>query len=152
MPLRIALYRHLQAVMDANLVPSLLAALMPVNELRVRKEATWAIANATMGGTVEQIQFLVERGCIKPLCDMLLTQDVKAISVSLDALANILKADRILHPNSKDFGPWPRVGAGAWVSLVVVVLMGGGGHASDSAVCRAGRRPRHHRGPAGAPR
>jgi len=49
--------RTAQAVIDNNLVPLLIAAMGPSNDLRVRKEATWAIANATMGGTVEQIKY-----------------------------------------------------------------------------------------------
>jgi hypothetical protein len=37
-------------------------------EFDVKKEAAWAISNATSGGTPEQIRHIVDLGCIKPLC------------------------------------------------------------------------------------
>lgn len=57
----------------------------------MKKEAAWAISNATSGGTPEQIKHLVEQGCIKPLCDLLTVEDNKIISVALEGLENILK-------------------------------------------------------------
>lgn len=37
---------------------------MATAEFKTRKEAAWAITNATSGGTQEQIQHLVEQVCI----------------------------------------------------------------------------------------
>jgi importin subunit alpha-1 len=93
---------QVQAVIDSNLIPPLIAAMGAVNDFRVRKEATWAISNATSGGTAEQIQFIVDRGCIKPLCDMLVTgqgghNDTKVVQITLDALSNILRAGTKLY-------------------------------------------------------
>jgi len=61
--------------------------------LKTRKEACWAISNATSGGLQkpEQIRYLVQQGCIKPLCDLLACPDNKIIQVALDGLENILK-------------------------------------------------------------
>jgi len=61
--------------------------------LKTRKEACWAISNATSGGLQkpEQIRYLVNQGCIKPLCDLLACPDNKIIQVALDGLENILK-------------------------------------------------------------
>ena len=56
-----------QAVIDSNLVPSLIHAMSVTSELRVRKEATWAIANATMGGTPEQIRYANHPLSLRPL-------------------------------------------------------------------------------------
>jgi len=53
--------------------------------------STSAITNATSGGSKQQIAFLVNKGCIKPLCDLLGVSDPRIVSVALDALDNILK-------------------------------------------------------------
>ncbi len=56
------------------------------------QEAAWALSNATSGGTAEQIKYLVNIGCIKPLCDLLTCSDVRIVTVALEGLENILKA------------------------------------------------------------
>jgi hypothetical protein len=62
-------------------------------DFKTKKEACWAISNATSGGLhkPEQIKYLVSQGCIKPLCDLLECMDNKIIQVALDGLENILK-------------------------------------------------------------
>lgn len=60
-------------------------------EFKTRKEATWAITNATTGGTPEQIRYLIEQGCIPPMCDLLTIMDVKIVQVALNGLENILR-------------------------------------------------------------
>ncbi|KAI1980907.1 Importin subunit alpha-1, partial [Ophidiomyces ophidiicola] len=62
-----------------------------------RKEACWAISNATSGGLQkpDQIRYLVSQGCIKPLCDLLACPDNKIIQVALDGLENILKVGEL---------------------------------------------------------
>ncbi|KAF8640688.1 hypothetical protein AX17_000344 [Amanita inopinata Kibby_2008] len=83
---------QIQAVIDANIVPPLINILQHA-DFKTRKEACWAISNATSGGLQEpsQIRYLVQQGCIKPLCDLLTTMDNKIIQVALDGLDNILK-------------------------------------------------------------
>lgn len=49
------LHLRLQAVIDANIFPVLIEILQKA-EFRTRKEAAWAITNATSGGTPEQIR------------------------------------------------------------------------------------------------
>ena len=44
-----------QAVIDANIIPSLVDILGKA-EFKTRKEAAWAITNATSGGSPEQIR------------------------------------------------------------------------------------------------
>lgn len=46
---------RLQTVIDANIFPVLIDILQKA-EFRTRKEAAWAITNATSGGTAEQIR------------------------------------------------------------------------------------------------
>merc|ERR1711964_894459 len=82
----------IQAVIEANIIPPLIH-LLSNGDLKTRKEACWAISNATSGGLQkpEQIRYLVNQGCIKPLCDLLACPDNKIIQVALDGLENILK-------------------------------------------------------------
>ena len=84
---------QIHAVIQANLVLPLIEVLKH-DDFKTKKEAAWAISNATSGGTREQIMYLVERGCIKPLCDLLDCADIKIIQVVLDALENMLKVGK----------------------------------------------------------
>ena len=79
-----------QAVIDANIFPVLIDILGKA-EFKTRKEAAWAITNATSGGTAEQIRYLVDQGCIPPLCDLLTVMDGKIVQVALNGLENILR-------------------------------------------------------------
>ncbi|MEE6484145.1 hypothetical protein FKM82_013767 [Ascaphus truei] len=81
---------QIQTVADANIFPVLIEILQKA-EFRTRKEAAWAITNATSGGTQEQIRYLVNLGCIKPLCDLLTVMDSKIVQVALNGLENILR-------------------------------------------------------------
>jgi len=83
---------QIQAVIDANIIPPLIH-LLSNGDFKTRKEACWAISNATSGGLQkpDQIRYLVDQGCIKPLCDLLACPDNKIIQVALDGLENILK-------------------------------------------------------------
>ncbi|KAG8130169.1 hypothetical protein E2320_016836, partial [Naja naja] len=47
-------YSVFQTVIDANIFPALINILQTA-EFRTRKEAAWAITNATSGGSAEQI-------------------------------------------------------------------------------------------------
>ncbi|KAF8535088.1 armadillo-type protein [Trichophaea hybrida] len=83
---------QIQAVIDANIIPPLIN-LLSHGDFKTRKEACWAISNATSGGLQkpEQIRYLVNQGCIRPLCDLLGCMDNKIIQVALDGLENILR-------------------------------------------------------------
>ena len=83
---------QIQAVIDHGLLPPLIH-LLQNGDFKTRKEACWAISNATSGGLQKpaQIRYLVQSGCIKPLCDLLACPDNKIIQVALDGLENILK-------------------------------------------------------------
>eukprot|EP00967_Tisochrysis_lutea_P121942 scaffold201384_cov18-Tisochrysis_lutea.AAC.1 len=81
---------QIQAVIDANLFPPLIN-MLSVAEFDIKKEAAWAISNATSGGSAEQIRQLVSYNCIRPLCELLTVNDVRIITVALEGLENILK-------------------------------------------------------------
>merc|ERR1712098_846652 len=82
--------QQIQAVIDANIFPVLID-IQSKAEFKTRKEAAWAITNASSGGTAEQIRFLVQQGCIPPLCDLLTVMDSKIVQVALNGLENILR-------------------------------------------------------------
>ena len=84
---------QIQAVIEANLIPPLIDILANSLDFKTRSEACWAISNATNGGLHQpsQIRYLVQQGCIKPLCDLLTTTDNETIEVALTAISNILK-------------------------------------------------------------
>lgn len=81
---------QIQAVIENNIVPPLIQLLTNA-EFDIRKEAAWAVSNATSGGSPEQIRFLVQQGCIRPLCDLLMVSDPKIVTIALEGLENILK-------------------------------------------------------------
>ncbi len=81
---------QIQAVIDSGLIPPLIG-LLATAEFDIKKEAAWAISNATSGGTADQIKYLVHNGCIKPLCELLSVADTRIITVALEGLENILK-------------------------------------------------------------
>lgn len=81
---------QIQSIIDANIIPPLIELLANA-DFDIKKEAAWAISNATSGGTPEQIRYLVNQGCIKPLCDLLVCSDPRIITVALEGLENILK-------------------------------------------------------------
>eukprot|EP01027_Heterolobosea_sp_BB2_P019026 GEZU01026730.1.p1 GENE.GEZU01026730.1~~GEZU01026730.1.p1 ORF type:complete len:133 (+),score=46.54 GEZU01026730.1:320-718(+) len=73
--------------------------LLHTAEFDIRKEAAWAITNATTGGTHNHIKQLVDLGCIKPLVELLSSTDPRIISVALEGLENILKAGSVEAAN-----------------------------------------------------
>lgn len=81
---------QIQAVLDGNLIQPVIQVLIHA-DFKTKKEAAWAISNATSGGRPEQIKAIVDHGAIRPLCDILAVADPKVIEVALDALGNILE-------------------------------------------------------------
>merc|ERR1719171_1035580 len=80
---------QIQEVINNGLIPPVIG-LLQTGDFDIKKEAAWVISNATAGQNPQQIEYLVEAGCIKPLVDLLSINDVKVISVALEALDNIL--------------------------------------------------------------
>jgi len=81
---------QIASVLQAGLVPAIIDVLNTA-DFDIKKEAAWAISNATCGGGNEAIQFLVEQGCAKPFCDLLGVQDTRIVNVALEGIENILK-------------------------------------------------------------
>ena len=83
-------------MIDANIFPVLID-IQGKAEFKTRKEAAWAITNASSGGTAEQIKFLVNQGCIQPLCDLLTVMDSKIVQVRLVGHWGILRLEKMVQ-------------------------------------------------------
>ncbi|KAK4405500.1 Importin subunit alpha-1b [Sesamum angolense] len=92
---------QIEAVIDSGLIGPLVNLLLTA-EFDIKKEAAWAISNATSGGTNEQIMYLVNQNCIKPLCDLLVCPDPRIVTVCLEGLENILKVGEAEKGNTGD--------------------------------------------------
>merc|ERR1712083_132678 len=68
--------------------------LLSTGDFDIKKEAAWAISNATAGGSPQQIEHLLQCGCIKPMVDLMTVSDVKVVGVALDAIENILRVGK----------------------------------------------------------
>eukprot|EP00892_Ulva_mutabilis_P006136 jgi/Ulvmu1/3895/UM018_0116.1 len=82
---------QIAAVIDSGCIDPIVN-LLRNGELEIKREAAWAISNATSGGDPTQIQQLVQYGCIPPLCDLLRVMDPRVVQVALEGLKNILSA------------------------------------------------------------
>ncbi|VAH26174.1 unnamed protein product [Triticum turgidum subsp. durum] len=85
---------QVQAVIDADVMNHVIV-LLKTSETDLKKEAAWAISNAASGGSSNQIQYLVSRGCLEPLCNVLKYQDVDLVYTCLEGLQNILEEGEI---------------------------------------------------------
>jgi importin subunit alpha-6/7 len=91
-------------VIDANIV-QVLVQLMTAAEHEVRKEAVWAISNATSGGSPDQIDFLVRCGAVAALAEMLraaMERDSRILVVAMEGVENILKAGEAKYGPSEN--------------------------------------------------
>jgi hypothetical protein len=85
--------RQIQQVIDQDLVPRAME-LLQAGDWDVKKEATWVLANAVVGGTPEQVGYLVQQGAIQGLCSILEVNDTTVVETVLDALEAILKTGK----------------------------------------------------------
>jgi importin subunit alpha-2 len=92
-------HQQIQAVINASIFPVLIDILCR-GDFKTRKEAAWAITNATSGGKTEQVKYLVDQGCIPPLCELLTVMDAKIIQVALNGLDNILRLGEVIAKSS----------------------------------------------------
>jgi len=81
---------QIESVIQANIIPSMIHVLS-TDEFHVQKEATWALSNITNNGTKKHTHFLVNKGILPPLCDILSCNDPRVVLVTLEGLDNILR-------------------------------------------------------------
>merc|ERR1712060_614225 len=84
---------QIQEVMSNGLIPPVIH-LLQTADFDIKKEAAWAVSNATSGGSPQQVDYLVECGCIKLMVDLMSMGDAKIIGVALEAIENILKVGK----------------------------------------------------------
>ena len=78
-----------QAVLDAGLVAPLLHFLQSTDE-SVQQEALWALCNCTTGGSLEQVGYLIDQGCLPWICAMLEIPNHQLMALALEGLQNIV--------------------------------------------------------------
>jgi importin subunit alpha-6/7 len=76
---------QISAVIESGCIDPIVN-LLKNGELEIKREAAWAISNATSGGDPTQIQQLVQYGCIPPLCELLRVMDPRVVQVLADSL------------------------------------------------------------------
>merc|ERR1712190_425197 len=67
---------QIQDVIQNGLIPPVINLLANA-DFDIKKEAAWAISNTTSGGSPQQVEYLVECGCIKPMVELLSVSDAK---------------------------------------------------------------------------
>ncbi|CAA2969311.1 importin subunit alpha [Olea europaea subsp. europaea] len=82
---------HIQAVIEAGIISPLLQLLQNA-DFSMKIPLVRAFCFAITNGTNEQIKFLVHEGCIKSLCDLLVSpNEARVIKLCLEGFENILK-------------------------------------------------------------
>ena len=83
---------QIQHVIDADIFPKIIN-MLAYADLKVKREACWALCNATSmyAEQPNQVKYLVQQGCIKPLCELLKCPDIKIVLVALGGISNILE-------------------------------------------------------------
>ena len=92
--------KQIDSVINSNIFPSLIK-LLDKAPCEIRKEAAWAITNATSGGNKKQIEYLVHKGVILQLVSLLESNDPKVLLITMEALSNILKCGEVIKYQTK---------------------------------------------------
>ena len=83
-------HEQMDRVIRANLFPSLINVLDKV-PFNVRKEALWALCNATCGASKNQIRYLVDCGVIHSMMNLLECNDSEILLTVMKGLNHILE-------------------------------------------------------------
>jgi len=81
---------QVQAIVDANIIGAVVY-LLATEGPSIQKEAGWCIINAVTGGNASHVKVMVEQGCIKALCDLLVRPDLMNPLQPLEALEYVIK-------------------------------------------------------------
>lgn len=83
--------QQIESVYRANLFP-VIVRLLYRSEFDIKKEAAYAISNATSGGSHDHIKHLIyDCSCIEAMCPLLACHDSKVTTIVLQGLEHILK-------------------------------------------------------------
>ncbi|KAJ6879953.1 importin subunit alpha-like [Populus alba x Populus x berolinensis] len=81
---------QIQAVLEVGII-GLLSNCFKMLNLRSRKRLLGQFQMQLLVEAMNKSSFLVDQGCIKPLCDLLICPDPRIVTVCLEGLENILK-------------------------------------------------------------
>lgn len=65
-------------------------------DIKVQKEAAWAINNLFSGGSIAQKAHLINLGILEPYCGLLLSTDIRMIEIILEGLNQLLEVSNNL--------------------------------------------------------
>jgi len=82
---------QIQRVIDSELLPLVIDSLA-TGDYNTQKEAAWSVSNMTVNGTPEQIIYLIKKGAVPNMCNLLTARDPQVVQVLLDGLSNMLQA------------------------------------------------------------
>ncbi|ESL07179.1 importin alpha [Trypanosoma rangeli SC58] len=82
---------QIDALIASDIFPVVISNCLVSNELDVRKEAVWAIANITLCGIAPHLRYLLQCNVIPPLCDVLATHEPRILTVALEAILGFLQ-------------------------------------------------------------
>jgi hypothetical protein len=89
---------QVQAVLNCGIFKKLISLIERTDDFDIQKEVTWAIVNAILGGTPQQILRIAQQGAILPLCNMLRYEDEQFIAMVVEAIESVL---RVANDNGK---------------------------------------------------
>ena len=84
---------QIQKCIDIGLIDNLIRHMFH-DTADIRKEAVWAVSNATSQATPEQFKYFVEKGILQALATVLDVQDPKTLTVSLEGISYVLRAGK----------------------------------------------------------
>jgi importin subunit alpha-6/7 len=70
--------------------------LLVDGDLNTKREAVWAVSNASSSSDVQQCDHLVQLGCLRPLSQLLSGMDTCIVLVALEGIQNVLVAGQRL--------------------------------------------------------
>jgi len=82
---------QIQTVIEALLMQPLIHMVQSSStDFETRREATWAVCNATGNASPAQIRYMVKYGLLQALCAQLVSEESSVIINALEALRNVL--------------------------------------------------------------
>uniref|UniRef100_A0A672FE96 Importin subunit alpha n=1 Tax=Salarias fasciatus TaxID=181472 RepID=A0A672FE96_SALFA len=83
--------KQIQQLINCGLFAPLVE-LLRSGDFKSQREAVWAVMNITIGGTVDQMIFLVRTGALEAIVHLLQVRDAKVVMVILDTINNLVMA------------------------------------------------------------
>ena len=83
----------IQSMIDIGVIPKVILLLDKHKRPVIRKTAILAFANMTLRGSMKQIKYFVDQGCIAPLLDLLVEEDVGSVRYALRAFRTVSKVE-----------------------------------------------------------